>query len=468
MVVLNTALLALLIPTAVLARGISHEKLHKRHGHEEPKSVVGTSVSAPYPTSNNATNPSLPVASHGVVTKISTIDVVPVPVTKAAGESSPSESASPEGSGEHGSDGKKESHGDKAGKEGGKDSKAAGSPEECGPATVTVTASAKTVTVTAGAASSEAPSATPAAKPAEKAHTPTAPEKKPEQAASQQPKPETKSEAPKVAEKKVEQPKTEDKHEKPAEVEAPKSSPQEAAPKTSEAPKKTTTKKTSGGKKGILYADLAHANAMAGEISWGCNWDSSPIPAVGHASGQLAGGMEFVPQLWGPEDVHTSIWASNSKGAEYVMAFNEPNQPQGAGGCGPISPSDAIAPYEKFLKGNKDQGQKIISPCVSNDAHQWLDSFISGTSLKPDAVCFHWYGLSLKELQAVVETFAAIQSKYNIPELWLTEWALNVDIPTSDAKELLQWLDNESGVDRYAYNNVNLVKTPGVEAAYCH
>ena len=436
MVVLRSAVLSLLVPSAVLARGISHEKLHKRHDvHVLPSA-------APYPTSNS-TVPAQQIATGAAPTITKTIDVVPVPVNSDQAGSSPAKA---------GDQGKAAVGGNGANGNGnGDNGNGYVAPAECGPATITVTAPVKTVTVTAGAAAP--PSSTPAKKegkakaaaatPAAQPVVQTSPE-------AQQPQQNSQPAAPKVAEK-LQQPATNDQ---------PSSAP-------SAQPSSSPKSSPSGLKKGILYADIATANAMGGGIQWGCNWDSSPIPAIGHASGQLGGGMEFVPQLWGPEDVHTSIWSGNSKGAAYVMAFNEPNQPKGAGGCGPMGPSDAIAPYEQYLKPNKDAGQKIISPCVSNDAHEWIDTFISATSLKPDALCFHWYGNNLSELQAVVATFAAIQSKHGIAELWLTEFALHSDIGSSDAKSLFQWLDSQSGVDRYAYNNHNLVTTPGVHSAYC-
>ena len=528
MVVLNAALLSLLLPAAVLARPNQHEKLHhKRHGHEEghkpplptdihpcgihggPPGLCHPSESdhAPYPT-GNITQPG-PTGTAGVstsrevVTISSVIEVVPVPVTPGGHEVTPT--GSPNGSG---------------GENGGNGPGGNGGPEECGPATVTVT-SAKTVTVTVAGAGSQQSSAPPQKEASPDEKKPPVPEQKavehpqpeqqkaeentalPEQAQPQEKKP--KEEAPKAEKAKSEEkhaqpentqpeqaksqpqsqpeshpakPQTEEKNKSPESEHKPESKPenkpqtkQEEKPDTKpeEKPKDTPKKSPTGGKKGILYKDISQAKAMSGHVSWGCNWDSSPIPAIGHASGALPSSMDWVPQMWGPKEPQLSLWEANSKGADYVMAFNEPNQPQGAGGCGPMSPSSAVESYEKIFKSNKAAGQKIISPCVSNEAHEWLETFISSVSsgMKPDAVCFHWYGMNLKELKGVVENFAGLQSKHGIPELWMTEWALNADIPTNDAKELLDWLDNESGVNRYAYNNEKLSGTPGVKQAYC-
>ncbi|KAL9127845.1 MAG: hypothetical protein Q9217_003364 [Psora testacea] len=266
------------------------------------------------------------------------------------------------------------------------------------------------------------------------------------------------------------QQKTKENQEKPSSQAPPKasqvpSSTNQAPASTSSSPppQSSTTSKSSGGNvkaKGILYATLDEANAMTG-MGWGCNWDSSPKPAVGLASGTL--NYEFVPQLHGPDEVHTSIWARNSANYPYVMAFNEPNIEKSLGGCGPMSPGDAVGPYESHMKANKDAGQKIVSPCVSNNEPKWLDTFIGSTSLKPDAVCFHWYGETLEQLKSVVLEFQKLQKDHGIAELWMTEWAFNVKISTKDMQEVLTYLDG-AGLTRYAYNALKFV--PAIKAAY--
>ncbi|KAG8532651.1 uncharacterized protein KY384_002528 [Bacidia gigantensis] len=521
MVVLTSALLSLLLPAAVLARPNQHERLHmkhKRHGdfsdihpdgiHGGPPTNIyphptGTS-GAPFPIGNTTTvaptgtgtGASVP---GGVVTISSVISIVPVPIS--SGQSVPAESQ-----GGNGGSPTQPSGSGASGGPGGNGGSGSGS-DQCGPATVTVT-SAKTVTVTVPAAGAQSQGPAPVQsspssnessspvqpKPEAKAETKpeskptTQPESKPEQKstgnsspiANTQPKPPTEQKQEKPASSPASKPET-----KPAEASTQNSSPigsnnqqspskpqteqKKEQPKVSQSAQpspssKPTEEKSSpsGGKRGILYKTLDEANGMKG-MSWGCNWDSSPMPAVGHAQGSLD--FEFVPQLWGPEDVHTSIWAANSQGAKYVMAFNEPNQPQGAGGCGPMDAIAAVGPYESNFKANKDAGQKIVSPCVSNEAHEWLDTFISATSLKPDAVCFHWYGQNKDELKGIVDTFKDLQSKHGVPELWLSEFAVNGGLAPSDMQDLLSYLES-SGVDRYAYNAEKMAVQAGLKEAY--
>ena len=117
------------------------------------------------------------------------------------------------------------------------------------------------------------------------------------------------------------------------------------------------------------------------------------------------------------------------------------------------------------MKDNKANGQKIVSPAVSNDASEFLDSFLGKATTKPDAAAFHWYGNSLQELQGVVATFQAIQQKHSIPELWMTEWALNSPLSSSDMEELMTWLDG-SAVNRHAYNMDKMASTPSMKSAF--
>ena len=147
------------------------------------------------------------------------------------------------------------------------------------------------------------------------------------------------------------------------------------------------------------------------------------------------------------------------------MAFNEPNQPVSAGGCGPYTADQTVTYYEQYMKDNKANGQKIVSPAVSNDASEFLDSFLSQATTKPDAAAFHWYGNSLDELKGVVSTFQAIQQKHSIPELWMTEWALNSPLSSSDMAELMTWLDG-SAVNRHAYNMDKMASTPSMKSAF--
>ena len=523
MVALNAVLLSILLPAAVLARPNTHEKLHHKRGeykdikpsgihggYQHHHKVGSTAGTAPFPAGNQtqgaATASGSGTGSPGPVTIQSIISVIPLPVTTGNGGSdSPIQTGAPNGSPSGGAN------------------QGPANSGVCGPATVTITA-ASTVTITVPAAGAQAPSSAavlngPVQGPVhEQSNAPTAPvkpvalaeaapskpvapvkEAPPPPAAPSKPVAAIKETSPqpaapvketpsKPAEASAQFPKSpvevvkaavkpsvaavqnykQDTPPQPAkqQIQQPNQQPNKPveAPKSSPSPlSDTSVSKSSVGSvaaKGILYTSLQAANAMTG-LGWGCNWDSSPTPQSGHAVGSL--NYQFVPQLWGPQDVHTSIWAGNSAGYPYVMAFNEPNKGASEGGCGPMAPGDAVAPYESHMKDNKAAGQKIISPCVSNDAAVWLDTFLGSTSLKPDAVCFHWYGENLDGLKQVVPQFKAMQQKHGIAELWMSEWGFNVDI--SNIVEVMSYLAS-SGIDRHAYNADKFKLTPSVMKAF--
>ena len=513
MVVLNAALLSLLLPAAVLARPNIHEKLHhKRQGglYDNIK-PTGYGPTAPFPAGNQ-TQGAATASGSGTgspVTIQSIISVVPLPptgglITTGGGLGGPGGSG---GAGESGSP-------VQTGAPNGGSGEGAGNGEVCGPATVTVT-SANTVTVTVPAGGAKGPSlapsapkgsvggagkdssaveapkasSSPTAAPVQKPVSPKELELPKESASTEKNTPQvdatssaqpaaeksTTPETPITEEKKVkkpadvpqydgqtpQQPKEET---KPKEDTQPKEESQPSAPSSSSAPEQSSTpSKPSGDKvkaRGILYDKLDEANAMT-NVGWGCNWDSSELPAVGKAQGSL--NFEFVPQLWGPDSLHTGLWTDNSKGHPWAMGFNEPNIGKEGGGCGPMSPSAAIAPFEDNMRPNKDAGQKITSPCVSNNAPEWLEEFLGSTSLKVDAVCFHWYGISVEGLKEVVPQFQKLQKDHGIAELWMTEWAFTSDVSKETADAALAYLA-EAGVDRYAYNSLQF--KPNTQAAY--
>ena len=500
--VFNSALLSLLLPAAVLARPNQHERLHHKRGdfHEikphgihggpphiytHPTGTAGTT--APFPAGNGtlggptATGTGTGTAGSGPgsgpVTIISIISVVPIPMS--SGQTAP---YSPQSG----------SSGSPSGTLGG--SGGAGSGGECGPATVTVT-KANTITVTVAAAGDQTSSASAVlsttvtyapteskpdtvAKPAVKAEIAAKPkaeltaavepvEKKPAVKVEEaQPKPKVNAAAQPVAEVKAAvKPVVEQKDEAKSPVvgNSPGNSPSQ--PSASAVPS-TAPSTDSAGAKGILYKDLSMAQALTG-MTWGTNWDSSPLPAVGKAQGNL--GYEFVPQLWGSDDVHTYWWSTNSPGHSWVMGFNEPNIGLSGGGCGPMTEGQAKDDYVNLLKVNKAAGQNLTSPCVSNDANDWLDNFLqlAVPELKPDALCFHWYGNDLDGLKGTVETYKAMQAKYEIYEIWMSEWAFLADLSSEDASDVMSFLKT-SGLDKYAYNSLKWTElgTPNMKAAY--
>ena len=231
--------------------------------------------------------------------------------------------------------------------------------------------------------------------------------------------------------------------------------------------------------RGLLYSyngqalspadSLAQANAAVGDaIGWMGNWDSSPEPGSGAASGSCK--VEYVSQLWGVDQNHLQNWKTNAN-TPWLMAFNEPERCDGGGSC-LQPPSAAAAAYTSYIAPLRTKGHKVTTPCTQNNVGQagigveYMAEFLSSfPSNSFDAMCCHWYGPGTTEglngsdnpqsLAATVAAYQKLQKQYDIAELWITEGGPE-DATSDMVTTFLEWLDDSSnGVDRYMFNGLN-------------
>ena len=218
---------------------------------------------------------------------------------------------------------------------------------------------------------------------------------------------------------------------------------------------------------------LSAANSFdTANLGWGWNWDSSPAPASGAASGSL--NVQFVPMLLTLDSSHTSIWESNSAGAEWIMGFNEPDQCGGGGGC-----MDVGSVVQGWNTHFKAKSASKCSPATTNDLQtqgkglSYMTQFLEAcTGCKFDALAFHYYGpgSDLTLLKDTISAYQKLQQQYGIAQLWIPEMA-PTDSPSADEiTSMLTFLDS-AGVDRYAFNGLNTgngVSLSGsIASAYC-
>ena len=267
-------------------------------------------------------------------------------------------------------------------------------------------------------------------------------------------------------------------------VPSPVPSPVSTAPS---APASSTPPSTGGGgnsgstgvkARGLLYSynnqQLSPANALAqandavsDAIGWMANWDSSPSPGSGQASG--SGKVEYVAQLWGTDTTHTAAWQTNAK-TPWLMSFNEPDNCGGGGAC--LSVQQAADAHTAHIAPLRTGSTKVTTPCTQNNVaspgigSEYMSSFLAKfPSNSFDAIAFHWYGPGTQEglngsdnpqsLAATVAEYQKLQKQYGIAELWITEGG-----PESASSDMLntflEWLDDPSnGVDRYLWNGLN-------------
>lgn len=223
------------------------------------------------------------------------------------------------------------------------------------------------------------------------------------------------------------------------------------------APLKRTTSK-----RGAAYNDVSLVNSLGGGVSWAYDWSLGSL--LGSTTG-LPSGVQYVPQIWGTSDlgsVATAVTTLLDSGSQYILGFNEPDMVSQAN----IAPTDAANYYLTQIlpfKGNA----MLISPAVTSSMTpgmglSWFDEFMSacGTPCGLTGLAVHWYGNTVDEFTTFVQQAMSKASQYGLSEVWVTEFALNIDAqgivnPNNTAHEFLDvvlpWLDAQDQVTHYSY-----------------
>ena len=184
--------------------------------------------------------------------------------------------------------------------------------------------------------------------------------------------------------------------------------------------------------------------------NWSADNDSMPAPAD----------VEFVPMIWGKDNVTSATLARAKREGDVLLGFNEPDM----GGQANMSVEDALAAWPEL----QDTGLRLGSPAVAyggDTAGGWLDRFMKGAkakNLRVDFITLHWYGSDFSD--AAIGQFLgyvdAVHARYDLP-VWVTEYGLMnftgaPKYPTG-AQEVAfikgstKGLEKRSFVERYAW-----------------
>jgi hypothetical protein len=343
--------------------------------------------------------------------------------------------------------------------------------DQCGPATVTVTASEKvTVTVTPGAdvpkssavvsvksagngygapssyvvvaptPSGDKPSSAPVvvvktSSKAEEAHTTKAPE------------------AP--TSKPAEYPVSSAAAEKPASsAVVPSAVVSSAAP--SKTPNSGSGNSYTGTKRGLAYNQAHLCKSFGQGFGFAYSWAQTENNDVG---------APFIPMMHRPTESTAQAWLANvdkaaKQGSKAVMGFNEPDIAAQAN----LSPAAACAAWKEYMNpiASSHPELTIIGPSVSNSGNpgqglSWLSSF---HEVCPDATVhatnLHFYDIyeaaTIDRFKAHVEKGAAVYGK----PVWITEFGLNPGSASqtqaaSFLKEAMAYLDASDKVQGYSW-----------------
>ena len=174
-------------------------------------------------------------------------------------------------------------------------------------------------------------------------------------------------------------------------------------------------------KKGVgtwYYAGVEQALATA-NLPWYYTWKAGTDGATAPP------GSEFVPMIWGADQVNaTDLAAAQAAGAP-VLGFNEPDRADQSN----LTVDEALTLWPRLTALDAELG----SPAVSANAATpggWLDRFLAGTEaqrLRVDFIALHWYGTDFTDparaASDLCRYLASAYDCYHLP-IWLTEYAL--------------------------------------------
>lgn len=227
--------------------------------------------------------------------------------------------------------------------------------------------------------------------------------------------------------------------------------------KSTSAPAPTPRK----GKRGLAWFNsksCSDLKLMKG-VSWIYNWATTPDAWSVPCMREL--GIEFVPMQWGTggiDQLNFTVWGGGSS----ILAFNEPNFHSQSN----VDPVSAAKQWPLITSIANQRKLRIGSPaaaaCGPNPATDcyagswspvpWFDDFFKAcTNCKVDFLATHIYSCNMTEITTFIDSL----KKYNKP-IWLTEFACPAagqpdSFEISYMKQILNYLDNEPAIERYAW-----------------
>jgi RNA polymerase sigma factor (sigma-70 family) len=180
-------------------------------------------------------------------------------------------------------------------------------------------------------------------------------------------------------------------------------------------------------KKGVAVWNFSGVSQALGQskASWYYTW------ATHHQGISTPSGVDFVPMIWGRDNVDSRSIAQAKSAGPYLLGFNEPDM----AGQANMSVDEALSLWPKLAA----TGSTLGSPAVAfggATSGGWLDRFMSGAKsrgYRVDFIALHWYGGDFVTTNAVSQLkqyLQAVYQRYRLP-IWLTEYAL---IDFSDGK----------------------------------
>jgi hypothetical protein len=179
-------------------------------------------------------------------------------------------------------------------------------------------------------------------------------------------------------------------------------------------------------------------------VAWVWNWQTDP---------PLFPGVESVPCIWDGSKIGVPLGGNS----QWVIGFNEPDDRAQAN----MTPAQAAREWRRIETTYPDR--KLASPQVMVWGDRWLEEWYAayqalyGRRPKIDAIAVHtYYGNSLAAYQEQVRYYIALAERWDIDEVWVTEFAIAPVLDRTLRQALdettayVAWLNAQPKVTRYA------------------
>jgi hypothetical protein len=221
-------------------------------------------------------------------------------------------------------------------------------------------------------------------------------------------------------------------------------------------------------KRGVAYGfkSVADHAVLSSGVGWWYNWAPQPDAPVATSAA-----AEFVPMVWGWNQGTTvdNVVQQIPAGAQYLLAFNEPNFTSQAN----LTAQQAAALWPQLEEIAKPRGLKLVSPavnycgggCNETDPFKYLDDFFAACQgCQVDYVAAHWYACTGDALK----WYLGQLKKYGRP-IWLTEFSCgdgsdrSLTAQEQYMREAVAILEGDSDVFRYAWFSGRTSAIPNVD-----
>ncbi|PSR73624.1 hypothetical protein PHLCEN_2v10543 [Hermanssonia centrifuga] len=183
-------------------------------------------------------------------------------------------------------------------------------------------------------------------------------------------------------------------------------------------PSSTPTSTGNGGNKkvGLAWANGPTSDLQfyaTGAVNWVYSWDPyTPDPDNKY-------NLEYMPMLWGPDQVADFESVVKAGYAKYILGFNEPNEP----GQSNLDPHTAATLWQQHIEPKRALGYQTCSPATSSNPNgfTWMQNFFDACNggCTVDFICVHWYDVQASDFQTYVEKWHTTYNK----DVFITEFA---------------------------------------------